>query len=475
MVKAEEILAKIERGESVEYENVIVEGDRLDLSELKLPTNENDKFLITSSIKIRDSEFHGILNFNDAIFEKPVYFEGTKLLIVKVNEVRFCKYAGFEDTEFRSYADFSDTEFMGDANFTNVRFIEGVTANFDGSKFRENAFFWSKDKRNTIFGGDVLFRYAKFYKIADFSGAKFDRNADFKLTEFHKEYAQFMGTQFKGEINFEGSRFKGGALFRDSKFYGVANFRLVHFNGDAYFQNSMFIEGAQADFTEAKFDGDAMFVRSLFSGNINFTGVRFNKYLDFACTKFDKDLILNRARIDKMRFGAEFGYKANILLKDADFDQTKDIRWDGIKEHLDYEKNGNTIFLSLVENFKSLGFFDDADDCNYVYRDNMRKEKGKSNWSTFYDSISFLSCGYGVRPSYTLALILVVMYIFWIVFLGCSRSIFEAIYFSFTSLTGIYPIDLPIGAWKYAVMLESVLGYLFMALFVVVLARKLIR
>jgi len=34
---------------------------------------------------------------------------------------------------------------------------------------------------------------------------------------------------------------------------------------------------------------------------------------------------------------------------------------------------------------------------------------------------------------------------------------------------------LPVGSWKYAVMFESVLGYLLLALFIVVLARKLIR
>ncbi|MFZ7131304.1 MAG: hypothetical protein ACOWWR_02995 [Eubacteriales bacterium] len=32
-----------------------------------------------------------------------------------------------------------------------------------------------------------------------------------------------------------------------------------------------------------------------------------------------------------------------------------------------------------------------------------------------------------------------------------------------------------VGAWKYAVMFESVLGYLLLALFIVILARKLIR
>jgi len=76
---------------------------------------------------------------------------------------------------------------------------------------------------------------------------------------------------------------------------------------------------------------------------------------------------------------------------------------------------------------------------------------------------------------YALGWILVSMYIFWVIFLGCSQSIFEAVYFSSVSLTGVSPNGLPVGAWKYAVMLESVLGYLFLALFVVVLARKMIR
>jgi hypothetical protein len=50
------------------------------------------------------------------------------------------------------------------------------------------------------------------------------------------------------------------------------------------------------------------------------------------------------------------------------------------------------------------------------------------------------------------------------------------LYFSFTALTGGTPDGLhPVGLCKYAVMIEGVLGYLFLALFVVVLARKIIR
>lgn len=49
-------------------------------------------------------------------------------------------------------------------------------------------------------------------------------------------------------------------------------------------------------------------------------------------------------------------------------------------------------------------------------------------------------------------------------------------YHSAMIFTGQTPTNFqPVGAWKYAVMFESVLGYLFLALFIVVLARKLIR
>ena len=41
VIQASEILAKIERGEDVEYDGVIVEGD-LDISGLELPTEDID-------------------------------------------------------------------------------------------------------------------------------------------------------------------------------------------------------------------------------------------------------------------------------------------------------------------------------------------------------------------------------------------------------------------------------------------------
>ena len=52
----------------------------------------------------------------------------------------------------------------------------------------------------------------------------------------------------------------------------------------------------------------------------------------------------------------------------------------------------------------------------------------------------------------------------------------DYLYFSAAALTSNIPSEMrPLGAWKYAVMIERLMGYLFLALFVVVLTKKTIR
>ncbi len=54
MIKAEEILNKIEDGKPIEYENIIIFGD-LDLHRLDLPLDKNKRKIINSIIKIEYS------------------------------------------------------------------------------------------------------------------------------------------------------------------------------------------------------------------------------------------------------------------------------------------------------------------------------------------------------------------------------------------------------------------------------------
>src|SRR5664280_424821 len=52
----------------------------------------------------------------------------------------------------------------------------------------------------------------------------------------------------------------------------------------------------------------------------------------------------------------------------------------------------------------------------------------------------------------------------------------EYLYFSAAALTGSTPSDVrPMGEWKYVAVIERLMGYLFLSLFVVVLTRKMIR
>ena len=87
VVPAQEILDKIERGEPVEYDHVIVEGD-LDLGKVELPIRhvDRDSFqllllglsenasIVSSSIRIIDSNINGSISFGNAIFGNDVYF-----------------------------------------------------------------------------------------------------------------------------------------------------------------------------------------------------------------------------------------------------------------------------------------------------------------------------------------------------------------------------------------------------------------
>ena len=355
VVQAEEILAKIERGEPVEYENVVIEGD-LNLNKVELPTEhvERTKFeiedlrlaeeakLVSSPIIIIKSEIQNAVYFGDVIFRDSVIFRGTK--------------------------------FRKDANFRWARF-KHVAAIFHNVQFRGDAYFY---------------------------GVRFEGGADFIGAQFH-EYAIFIT-----------AKFRFGAIFTKAEFNNsVVSFEESEFNGDVLFIGTRFI-------------GDANFLKAKFNGSLNLKEVRFDRLF---------------------------------------------VNWNDIKNCLECDI---TLYPTLIKNYNNISFFEDADNCYYKYR-KISQSENLPFWSKLYDHIAWLSCGYGVRPGYTLGWILVAMYIFWVIFLGCSQSIFEAIYFSSVSLTGSSPSDLPIGAWKYAVMAESVLGYLFLALFIVVLARKMIR
>lgn len=109
----------------------------------------------------------------------------------------------------------------------------------------------------------------------------------------------------------------------------------------------------------------------------------------------------------------------------------------------------------------------------------------KFNWSKLGDHMSWISCGYGLKiwpmVIWITGAILVFAYVY-NNYNGIARdlgntSLIDSLYFSTFALAGRTPPDNihPVGLWRYIVLLENLLGYLFLALFVVVLGRKVVR
>jgi hypothetical protein len=462
------------------------------------------------STKFGGSKFDRRANFSRVIFENATSFMRS----------RFSRDARFTESHFGSYADFSEVRFGKYTYFTKSIF-NGDYSSFDHANF----------------GGKVSFDDAEFIGNVGFNNARFSGNTDFKNTKFGsgiREDAYFPGSRFSGFTNFKDdgdivaqlnasfqrSEFSGDSYFESTKFYGEANFSDVRFGKDtAKFQDARFT--GNASFKAAIFPRFTNFDEVWFKGDADFAEARFTGDSRFYDAHFDKKLNLTRARIDKMALNnSQFKNESEILLKEAIFNRLY-LKWGEIKTHLKYRYDDEydwATYSALVKNFRDLVRYDDADDCYYEFRKKHQNNKkwfrenasrlSRFNGSKLYDHIAWRSCGYGVRPDFTIACVLGIIFIFSLLFwdiigvvlgqipkfsnleldlvgifdyikfnlLQICVSFLDHLYLSTKIFIGQTPSDFePVGFLKFAAIIEGILGYLFLALFIVVLARKFIR
>ena len=472
VVPAQEILAKIVNKEPVYYDNIRVLGD-LDLQFLP-DARVADSFALTNSTLIN-------VSFDGVTFEKDAVFWGTTF-----------GNASFDHASFIGQADFANTS-LSNASFTAASFDEPAV--FDGAFFRNNVSF-----EDAVFAKDAFFYEANFMANANFNYSDFASYSYFASARFLGD-ALFSDVDFSGPMDFSAASFAGrtnffqsrmsSAGFSDAVFFGPVQFGLASFSGLSSFGGAVFAK--EANFNLARFSDAAYFSGAEFRGLALFGLTKFQDIASLHSANFSGDLNFKGGSISTMLLEkAKFGKNSRIILNDTDFARFK-AHWNEIEKHVVWEPGA---YLALINNYHGLGWSADEDDCYYKYR-SLNQASKNWGWSKAIDLLAWLSCGYGVRPGYAVAWSLLTILAFALAFWrgdGIRRSakplnepaevdsvpehvtLRNALFFSTMVFLSQGPIDfLPVGKNRYYVILEGILGWLLLALFLVTLGRVMIR
>lgn len=294
----------------------------------------------------------------------------------------------------------------------------------------------------------------------------------------------FFGLTIDSPALFDHTIFQNSVSFNYTNFNGYVDFRSSTFNGDAYFESSAF--NGTVLFEYASFDKDASFNDVVFKGNTSFNSSQFKGDALFKNTTFQNKLSLTDARYNRLF-----------------------IRWDKIQGEFVYD---DAAYMSLMKNFKNLGYFEDYDSCYVQYRKEHRAQPwpGVSDWKEFIMKMIDYPLewfyGYGKEPFnaffISLGIVIVFAFYWWAVGLGRTRDktkeglkegevwldddATDILGFSVTVfLSGtkffIDPPALPMieghsMSWiKKAFILERVLGALFSVLFFIAISGTIVR
>jgi len=388
VIQATEILIKIQEGMPAEYNQVVIVGN------LSLDHIEKNLCIVTSLIKIKDSKIRGTTNFENIIFQEPVDFENTV----------FEGPASFNKSQFNNEAIFKHSQFMDSADFESSQF-KGF-AQFDKAQFEKL----------------VDFSRSRFFKDAFFSESQFNDSAKF-IRSIFVEDVDFGKTKFRGEILFIGTKFKGNADFIESLFEKCANLVGSEFNQNAEI-NCQFNE--RVIFSNCQFNGSSRFIGSCFKENAVFTNSRFKNDTDFSETKFSKIANFNDAKFERAISFNNSQFEEDALFLNATFSGTLYlirtkydklyIRWENIGKFF-YD---DAAYQLLVENFKKLGFFEDANRCFFQWNKDYRYRSGCSIYTAGWNWLMEKLYGYGVEPRNSL-----ISSFFLIVFFGIIWDLIE--------------------------------------------------
>jgi hypothetical protein len=470
VIPASEVETKIRTGGPVEFDNCIIVGG-LNLG----------KQIIKGPVHFNHTVFQDPVNFEFMTFKGYAYFRGSTF-----------NRTSFEGSTFSLDADFNRSTFKGYADFVGSTFNR---TSFEGSTFSGDASFYDStfnrtNFRRSVFSSDAIFYDSTFNNNANFWGSKFSHFAVFANSTFNR--TTFDGSVFNGDAIFYGSAFNRTS-FEGSTFSLDADFHRSTFKGYADFVGSIF---NRTSFEGSTFSGDAYFNRTVFNSDASFVAVQFYNDACFDDGQFKRDALFEGMTIN-----------GTLSLIRTRYDKLY-VRWYNISR-LAYD---DAAYMTLMKNFKDLGYLEDYDSCYVKYR----KEHRAQPWPGVSDLKEFIMktidyplewfYGYGKEPFnaffISLAIVIVFAFYWWYVGLGGPKDktkdslkegevwldddVTDILGFSVTVfLSGTkFFIDPPVlpriegrsRSWiKKAFILERVLGALFSVLFFIAISGTIVR
>ena len=91
IIPAKIIITQIENSEAVDYDGITISGN-LDLRELKLPLDDDGRYIIKVPIKITHSEISGLTKILNVNFSERIDFSGTTFINADFQGSVFSKF-----------------------------------------------------------------------------------------------------------------------------------------------------------------------------------------------------------------------------------------------------------------------------------------------------------------------------------------------------------------------------------------------
>lgn len=379
-IHASDILNQIEKGEDVNLTNCRIIGE-FNLNEIKLENVPTPKY---NELKYNESLKSGYCYSEGFLEPKKVNIKVIKSNIVIHNSI------------FENNLDFSNCLFTKSFSFVNVNCSS--TANF----------------RTTTFGDYAVFWECTFGRFADFSFTTFNNSANFMKSTFG-DSAYFSFATFNNSANFMESTFCNSVDFSFATFGNSTDFSLATFGDSTYFRHSIF--GDSTNFMKSTFGDYTCFTDSTFGDSAAFIFATFGDSADFRYSTFgDSACFEEMTFTDTVEFsGTQF---KEVALNGTDFKEMR-VNWNSLENSLVFD---GPTYVKLIQNFRSLEQFEDADAAYYQYRKHCQAEKswipfskGGSKWC---DILMWFTCGYGVKPFRAFYLGSLIVLLFSFIYLG---------------------------------------------------------